>query len=57
VKASPIAPKNTGYERFLYSLEGYPEHEQHVIEREFFARVVDEPASRAQSLRINPAAA
>jgi hypothetical protein len=45
VQASPTAPKNTGHEPLLYSLDGYPEDQQQVIEKEFFARVVDDPAS------------
>jgi Protein of unknown function (DUF4238) len=52
VVASPIAPKSTGYERRLYSLDGYPEDQQQVIEERFFAAVVDEPASRALKVLI-----
>jgi hypothetical protein len=52
VVASPITPKKTGYEPRLYSLEGYPEDQQQVIEEEFFAPVVDEPASRALKVLI-----
>src|SRR5712672_660497 len=47
VKASPVSPKKTGRERFLYSLEGFPDEQRQVIEEKFFAPVVDEPASRA----------
>jgi hypothetical protein len=52
VKPSPIAPKNTGYEPLLYSLDGYPEDQQQVIEEKFFGPVVDEPASRALKVLI-----
>jgi hypothetical protein len=52
VVASPIAPKNTGYERFLYSLDGYPEDQRQVLEQKFFAPIVDEPASRALKILI-----
>jgi len=47
VKPSPITPKNTGFEPFLYSLDGYPEDQQQVLEEKFFGPIVDEPASRA----------
>jgi hypothetical protein len=53
VKASPIAPKNTGFEpRLYYSLEGFPEDQQQVIEKEFFKRVVDDPAAPALKVLI-----
>jgi hypothetical protein len=52
VKASPNAPKNTGFEPYLYSLDGYPEEQQQVIEEQFFARVVDDPAARALQVLI-----
>lgn len=44
VVASPIAPKNTGYEDGLYSLEGYKPEQRNVIEKDFMAREVDSPA-------------
>jgi hypothetical protein len=50
VKASPTAPKNTGHEPLPYSLDGYPEDQPQVIEKEFLARVVDDPASRPKGL-------
>jgi hypothetical protein len=50
--ARPIAPKNTGYEPRLYSLKGYPKDQEQVIEKTFFAPVVDEPASRALKVLI-----
>jgi Protein of unknown function (DUF4238) len=52
VKASPIAPKNTGFEPHLYSLSGYPEDQREVIEERFFGPVVDDPASRALKVLI-----
>src|SRR6266849_8653727 len=52
VVASPVAPKNTGYERFLYSLDDYPEDQRQVIEEKFFAPVVDEPVSCARKVLI-----
>lgn len=47
VVASPIAPKNTGYEHGLYRLEGYVPEVQNAIEKNFMAPVVDDLAARA----------
>jgi hypothetical protein len=44
VVAHPIAPKNTGYEQGLYSLEGYEPEQRNVIEKQFMAPDVDDPA-------------
>ena len=44
VVAHPIAPKNTGYEPGLYSLEGYDLARQNLIEQSFMAPNVDDPA-------------
>jgi hypothetical protein len=45
-----IAPSNTGYEPYLYTLEGYPPAARQAIEKEFMGPVVDGPA--AEALRI-----
>jgi hypothetical protein len=50
VVVHPIAPKNTGYEQGLYSLEGYSPEQRNVIEKDFMAPAVDDPA--AAPLRI-----
>jgi len=47
VVASPIAPENTGYEPFLYALNGYPDDQKQWIEKNYMGPKVDEPASRA----------
>ena len=47
VLSSPITPKYTGYEPFLYSLAGYPPEHRQVIETNFMAPHVDGPASEA----------
>src|SRR5216684_538728 len=52
VVASPIAPDNTGYEPFLYTLPGNPPGKEQVIETEFMGPAVDEPASRALKVLI-----
>jgi hypothetical protein len=52
VVASPIAPKNTGYEHGLYRLEGYVPEVQNTIEKNFMSPVVDDPASRALNILI-----
>lgn len=44
VVAHPIAPKNTGYEMGLYSLDGYPPEQRNVMEKNFMALEVDNPA-------------
>ena len=50
VVAHPITPKNTGFEHGLYSLEGYSPEQRNIIEKNFMAPVVDDPA--AAPLRI-----
>jgi hypothetical protein len=45
VVAHPIAPKNTGYEEGLYSLDGYKPEQRNVIEKSFMAPEVDNPAA------------
>lgn len=45
-----ITPSNTGYEPYLYTLEGYPLAARQAIEKEFMGPVVDGPA--AEALRI-----
>jgi hypothetical protein len=52
IVASPIAPKNTGFEHGLYRLEGYVPEAQNTIEKNFMAPVVDDPASRALDILI-----
>lgn len=47
VVASPIAPKNTGYEHGLYRLEGHAPEAQNTIEKDFMAPIVDDLAARA----------
>ena len=47
VVGSRIAPANTGYEHGLYRLEGYQPEFINAVEKEYMAKVVDEPASRA----------
>ncbi|VVE33063.1 hypothetical protein PTE30175_03659 [Pandoraea terrae] len=52
VVAAPIAPKNTGYERGLYGLDGYVSEAKNSIEKNFMAPVVDDPAARALNVLI-----
>jgi hypothetical protein len=47
VLASPIAPRNTGYEPQLYALDGFPNAQKQWIEKHFMTPVVDYPASKA----------
>lgn len=56
VVASPITPDNTGYEPFLYSFEGVPEHRRQMLETDFLAPGVDAPASLALAVLLDGAA-
>jgi hypothetical protein len=47
VVGSRIAPANTGHEPGLYRLEGYQPEFINAVEKEYMAKVVDEPGSRA----------
>jgi hypothetical protein len=53
VVASRIAPANTGFEPGLYRLEGYQREVMNAVEKEYMAKVVDEPASRALKVIID----
>lgn len=53
VVASPITPKHTGYEPRLYSLPGHPPGKEQILETEFMAKAVDEPASKALTALID----
>jgi len=50
VVTSRITPANTGFEPGLYRLEGYQPEVRNAVEKEYMAKVVDEPASRALKL-------
>jgi len=52
VVASRITPKRTGYEPGLYGLDGYAPSLNNVIEKEFMALVVDDPAAHALRVLI-----
>jgi hypothetical protein len=47
VVASPITPKHTGYEPRLYSLPGHPPGKEQILETDFMAKAVDDPAAKA----------
>jgi hypothetical protein len=49
--ASPIAPKNTGYENHLYTLQGMPPEQQEVLETQFFSPL-DSRAAIAHKLLL-----
>lgn len=52
VVASPITPENTGYEPFLYSLDGYAPEYRQAVEKNFMAPRVDGPASDALKILL-----
>ena len=47
VIAEPRSPKATGFEPFLYTMNGVPEHQKQTIEKDYMAAKVDDPAARA----------
>ena len=47
VIARPVHPTATGYERFLYTMEGLPDEQKQTIEKDYMAAKVDNPAARA----------
>ena len=47
VIARPVHPAATGYERFLYTMEGLPDDQKQRIEKDYMAAKVDDPAAKA----------
>ena len=47
VIAEPRSPKATGFEPFLYTMEGLPDDQKQTIEKDYMAAKVDDPAARA----------
>jgi hypothetical protein len=47
VIAEPRSPKATGFEPFLYTMEGLPDAQKQTIEKDYMAAKVDDPAARA----------
>lgn len=52
VRVRNYAPKEIGYKRSIYSLEGVPADKRNSIERDFMGPVVDDPAARALRLML-----
>lgn len=52
VVTHPIAPKNTGYERGLYRLDGYAPEQSNAIETGFMSAVVDNEGAQAMQVLI-----
>jgi hypothetical protein len=50
VVAHPIAPKNTGFERGLYRLDGYASEQSNAIETGFMSAVVDNEGAQAMQV-------
>lgn len=48
----PIAPKNTGYERGLYRLDGYASEQSNAIETGFMSAVVDNEGAQVMQILI-----
>jgi hypothetical protein len=53
VVATPVSPANTGFEPALYRLEGYQPEIMNAVEKEYMAKVVDEPASKALKVIVD----
>jgi hypothetical protein len=53
VVTHPIAPKNTGYERGLYRLDGYVPEQRNAIESAFMSAVVDNDGAQAMRILID----
>ena len=47
VIAEPRSPKATGFEPFLYTMEGLPDDQKQTIEKDYMAAKVDDPAAKA----------
>jgi hypothetical protein len=47
VIAKPVHPAATGYELFLYTMEGLPDDQKQMIEKDYMAPKVDNPAAKA----------
>src|SRR6202022_3191892 len=52
VVTHPIAPKNTGFERGLYRLDGYAAEQHNAIETDFMSAVVDNEGAQAMQILI-----
>jgi hypothetical protein len=52
VVTHPIAPKNTGYERGLYRLDGYAAEQRDALETSFMSAVVDNEGAQAMQVLI-----
>jgi len=47
VIAKSVHPEATGYESFLYTMEGLPDNQKQTIEKDYMAPKVDDPAAKA----------
>jgi len=52
VVTHPIAPKNTGYERGIYRLNGFAADQRDTIETDFMSAVVDNEGAQAMQILI-----
>lgn len=53
VIAKPVYPKATGYENFLYTMEGQPDDRKQIIEKDYMASTVDDPAAKALKVLLD----
>lgn len=50
IHVSRLSPKNVAFERDLYALRSVPDDQKQVIEKKYFAEIVDEKASHVSEL-------
>ncbi|RON71487.1 DUF4238 domain-containing protein [Pseudomonas fluorescens] len=53
VVAKPVYPKATGYEYFLYTMEGLPDGRKQIIEKDYMASKVDDPAAKVLKVLLD----
>lgn len=53
VIAKRVYPAATGYEQFLYTMEGLPDDRKQIIEKDYMASKVDSPAAKALQVLLD----
>ena len=47
IATKPVYPAQTGYEQYLYTMEGLPDDRKQIIEKDYMTAKVDTPAAKA----------
>lgn len=53
VVAKSVYPKATGYQHFLYTMKGLPDDRKQIIEKDYMASRVDDPAAKALKVLLD----